>query len=194
MIARHLLRLVALLLLTCTVTISTVRGIVQAVVKPTPTHLETGDCEQPCWKNLRPGIINSTQFFFKARSYSPYSGRVNDRGDDVVRMFEVYTYGAVSLGDLVREFGAPERVSCLDRTHTTLYSGQQQPALAANVYFAGGLVVANITRGDERTILTPDMSVRSVQYYAPGEPTYPIGETTPWYGFASERRYRACNP
>jgi len=160
----------------------------------TPTYLQTGACEQPCWQGLRPGMDYIDHVMDQASRGSPYSARTTDYGDGIAQSFELSTYGVLTLADVIHEFGPPERVSCLGTDHSSLFPGEPW-VMSAQLYFAGGLVVVDVVRPDTYTRLTPDMRVRAVQYFAPGDPVYPIGQTTAWYGFAStHRRYRDCHP
>lgn len=161
---------------------------------PTPAFLETGACEQPCWHGLRPGVDYIDHFLRAVSDTSPYSGHTTDYGDGIARMFELSTFGAITLGDLIRAFGSPEHVGCFGADHSSLFAGQPI-VMATRVYFADGLIEADVVRPEMRPQLTPDMRVRSIRYYAPGEPSYTIGEFAPWRGFASTRRhYLDCNP
>jgi hypothetical protein len=164
------------------------------VLPPSPTYLESGFCDQPCWQGLRPGVDNINQFLFRVRETTPYTGHTTDTGDGVARMFQLSTFGALTLADVIHEFGLPERVGCLGLDHTTLYPGQPL-ATSAYLYFGHGFIEVNAVRGDRVLRLSPDMQVRWVRYYAPGdEPVYPIGETTGWHGFASAGHYLECHP
>lgn len=170
-----------------------VRAIGQAIPS-TPTYLQTGPCDQPCWQGLRPGRDYVDHFLYQVKKSSPYSGRTTDYGDGVAQMFELTTYGAITLADVIREFGTPERVGCLGPDHSSLYPGRRM-VMAVQLYYAKGLVVVDAVRPDDYARLSPDMRVRAVLYYAPGEPTYPIGASTVWHGFASTRTYYLnCHP
>lgn len=160
---------------------------------PTPTFLETGACEQPCWQGLKPGVDTVDHFLYRVRSSSPFTGRTQDRGDAVVEMFELSVYGALTLADIVRAFGPPDRVSCLGLSHSALNSGQPV-VTSAEVYYADGLVVVSLVRPDQDPRLSPDMRVRTIRYYAPGDPAYEIGTTTGWRGMGSSAVYRVCQP
>ncbi|HVO70046.1 MAG TPA: hypothetical protein VMT24_08375 [Aggregatilineaceae bacterium] len=163
------------------------------LIPETATYLDSGPCEQPCWHGLRPGRDYVDHFLYQVRAASPYTSHTSDAGDGIVTMFELSTYGAITVADVLREFGSPERVGCLGLEHTTLYPGHTL-AMAVQLYFAQGLVVVDALRPDESPRLTPDMRVRSIRYYAPGEPAYPIGMTTPWHGFTSTRAfYLSCH-
>jgi hypothetical protein len=158
----------------------------------TPTYLDRGPCEQPCWHGLQPGTDYVDHFFYQVQAATPYTSHTSDSGDGIVTMFELSTYGAITLGDVLREFGPPDRVGCLGLDRTTLFPGAF--ATAVRVYFAGGLVVVDAVHRGESLRVTPDMRVRSIRYYAPGEPAYPIGMTTPWHGFTSTSTfYLSCH-
>jgi hypothetical protein len=159
---------------------------------PSPAYLDTGDCEQPCWFNVRPGISRVSQFLTELRTRAPYTGHATDQGDEVITMFEISTFGAITLADVLREFGPPERVGCLGLGHTTLYANHSM-VTTTEVYYAGGLVQVNLVHPDQRLHLSPDMQVRTIRYYAPGDPAYPIGTTRSWQGFASAGVYGACH-
>jgi hypothetical protein len=160
----------------------------------TPTYLQTGACEQPCWQGMRPGLDYIDHVMDQVGRGSPYSARTTDYGDGIAQSFELSTYGALTLADVIHEFGTPERVGCLGTDHSSLYPGQQW-VMSAQLYFARGLVVVDVVRPDSYPRLTPDMRVRAVQYFAPGDPLYPIGQTTGWHGFASTHvHYLDCHP
>jgi hypothetical protein len=160
---------------------------------PSPTFLDTGHCDLPCWQGLQPGLDSTNQFLFRVRQTGPYSGRTTDYGDGIAARFELLTFGAISLADVIREYGSPERVGCLGTDHSALYPGRTL-VTSVEVYFAGGLVVVNAVRPDDAPRLTPDMDIRAIDYYGPGEPAYEVGATTDWHGFASTRRYQLCHP
>jgi hypothetical protein len=176
----------------CAALIAGARGAGQSVALP-PTYLEAGACAQPCWQGIKPGISRIEEFMERARTAGPYSGRTTDYGDGIAAMFELSTYGALTLGDVLRELGSPERVGCLGLDHSTLVPAQSL-VMSVNLYFAEGLIVVNAVRSDLLPQLSPGMQVRTIRYYAPGEPVYGIGETTGWHGFATSRRYRVCHP
>jgi hypothetical protein len=192
-IAPRLLGFIVLLVMISVALVAGARQIGRSDPLP-PTYLESGACEQPCWHGLRPGIDYIDHFLNTAEQASPYSARTSDYGDGITKMFELSTYGAFTLGDTLRQFGAPDRVGCFGADHSSLFPGQPM-VMAVQVYFAGGLVVADVVSPEMFPQLSPTMRVRAVRYYAPGEPTYPIGETTAWHGFASTRRhYLNCHP
>lgn len=159
---------------------------------PTPTYLEPGDCDQPCWHGLRPGADRAERFLTFVREYSPYSGHATSYDDrSPATQFELSTFGAITLADVLRVLGVPDRVGCLGPDHSSLFPGQSM-VTTARLYFADGLVMVDVARPDQEPRLTPGMRVREVRYYAPGEPAYPIGETTGWHGFASTEVYLDC--
>ena len=182
--------LVALLVVS-TGMVAAARAVGQAS-PPTPTYLETGDCEQPCWHGLRPGMDRAERFLAFVREHSPYSGHATSYDDrSPATQFELSTFGAITLADVLRVFGVPDRVGCLGPDHSSLFPGQSM-VITARLYFADGLVMVDVARPDEVPRLTPGMRVRVVRYYALGEPAYPIGETTGWHGFASTGVYLDC--
>jgi hypothetical protein len=187
----RLLALIVVILAVC-VGLVTVARAAGRTAPISPTYLEPGPCEQPCWQGVEPGVHTREEITERIRTASPYSGRTTDRGDGVVTMFELYTYGALTLADIVRTLGPPDRVGCLGLEHTALYP-DRTVAVAVRVYYAEGLIMVDAVRPDLRPHLTPDMQIRSIRYYAPGEPTYPIGETTGWFGFGSHVRYLVCH-
>ena len=159
---------------------------------PPPTYLEPGDtCTQPCWLGLQPGQITLDAFLQASREASPYAGHASDYGNGIATSFELSTDGAITLGSAFGVLGTPDRISCfyLDRANQAPSGGL---VLAVQVYFAGGWIVVDAVRSDQTPVLDPDMRVRRVTYYQPGEPVYPIGETTPWHGFAAAPRYSFC--
>ena len=157
-----------------------------------PPLLAPGHCEQPCWHGLRPGEVTRDTFAAAIERAAPLSGRATGSDREVITRFEIITYGAIRLGDALRTLGRPERVGCIGYHHSTLFAGQPI-VLAADLYFAGGLVAVNVVRPDDVPRLSPDMLVRRVTYYAPGEPAYAVGSTMPWRGFAAAGAgYRWC--
>jgi hypothetical protein len=183
---------IAVLFVLCLGVVAGARAAGRVIPAP-PTYLDSGPCEQPCWHGLQPGRDYMDHFFYQVQAATPYTSHISDSGDGIVTVFELSTYGAITLGDVLREFGPPERVGCLGPDYTALYPGHKL-VMAVRVYFAGGLVVVDAVRPDESPHLTPDMRVRSIRYYAPGEPAYPIGMTTPWHGFTSTRAlYLTCH-
>jgi hypothetical protein len=169
----------------CTGLIAGVRAIGQRHT-PTPVDLATGDCAQPCWHGIRPGASGEDAFYRALAASNLYTGDARSR-DGVVRSFDLYALGPVQLADALHVFGQPARVSCLGWTHSTRYPGRQV-VLQAHVYFAAGLVRVEVIRPDVTLRLTPDMQVRQISYFAPGEPVYPVGSPV-WRGF---RSYPAC--
>lgn len=188
----RLLPLVTVVLVVSILAIAAARRVGRGMV--TPTYLQTGpDCAQPCWYGLRPGENNIHQFLYHAREFTPFSARTSDTGDGVATMFELSVFGALRLGDVVRVLGPPEQVGCLGLDHTALFPGTAL-VMSARLYWGGGLVVVTALRSDSLAHLSPDMYVRTIRYYAPGESLAPIGTTTGWHGFAAAVPYRLCHP
>jgi len=185
---------VSLLFFLCTVLAAGARLVGQSM-SAKPTYLDPGDCEQPCWLGVKPGISTREDFAITARTASPYTGYVTDYGDGIAARFEISTYGMLTLGDVVREFGPPDQVSCLGYLYRMGQNGQRIGFRTnAQLYFADGLIAVDAVRDDVLLRLSPDMQVRTIRYYAPGEPVYELGSTIPWHGFASTIKYRACHP
>ncbi|MBN1679797.1 MAG: hypothetical protein JW966_05865 [Anaerolineae bacterium] len=189
------IRVLVLITIVCAMSAGLVAGAraIGQTTTPPPTFLETGGCEQPCWQGIKPGKARREQFFYALDDYSPYGGHVSDQGDEIITMMELSIYGALTVADVMREFGPPERVGCIGLDRTTLYPGGDW-VTSVQLYFAGGLIAVNALRPGDVLRLTPDMRVRSIRYYAPGDPAYPIGQTTGWFGFASSPApYLACH-
>jgi len=183
-------RLVAGVYVACALLVIGARWVGQSSTPP-PTFLEPGACEQPCWQGLKPGVDTVDHFLYKVRASGPYTGRTVDVGDSIVTMFELSVYGLRTLADIVREWGPPERVSCL--WLAPFMSGAAGTVVtAAEVYYGGGLVVVSLARSDQTPRLAPDMRVRTIRYYAPGELAYEIGTTTDWRGMGSSAVYPVC--
>lgn len=183
---RRLWIIVAVVFGVCAVLVAGVRQV--RLAQPlSPTYLGAGSCEQPCWQGLVLGRDPVDHFLFRA-SQTPYSPHASDYGDGVTTMLELSTFGALSLGDTLREFGRPERVGCLGADHSSMFPGVTR-VMAVSVYFAGGLIVVDAVRPDTVPRLSPDMRVRAVRFYAPGEPTYPVGGSVAWHGFATTHTY-----
>ncbi|MBN1202163.1 MAG: hypothetical protein JXJ20_09935 [Anaerolineae bacterium] len=189
MTLRGMAALTGVLFLACTGLVVGGRAIGRSI-SPSPALLEPGDCEQPCWQGIQPGVSTREEFAQQVREVDLYSGRATDYGDSIAVMFELSTRGWLTLADVIREFGTPERVDCLAWGHST---AAQSPATSVRLYFAGGLIEVSAMRADDALRLSPDMRVRSIRYYAPGEPTYPVGKTSKWRGFGSVRVYPACH-
>ena len=141
-------------------------------------HLRPGS-EQPCWQGLKPGVDTVDHFLYKVRASGPYTGRTADLGDSIVTMFELSVYGLRNLADIVREWGPPDRVSCLWLA-PSMNSATGTVVTAAEVYYGGGLVVVSLVRADQTLRLAPDMRVRTIRYYGPASPR--IRTTTDWRG------------
>jgi hypothetical protein len=160
-----------------------VRAIGQLSTPPT-THLDPGDCEQPCWQGIQPGVNTREQFANRTREIG-VSGFVTDYGDGIAAIFEIRPDGTLTLADVWREFGPPERVQYDPFTPRIPPPQPRQ----INLYYANGLIeVSTITYNG--LWLTPDMQVSAIRYFSPGDPAYEIGQTQVWHGFASFRWYR----
>ncbi len=190
---RYVIAGLAALLALCTGLVVGARALGQGTV-PTPTYLEPGTCNQPCWHGLIPGVDRAERFLQRVSADSPYAGHATSYDErSPATQFELSTYGAITLADVLRLFGLPERVGCLGLDHSALFPGHGL-VTTAQLYFADGLVMVEAVRPDDVARLSPGMRVRVVRYFAPGEPTYPIGETTGWHGFASTGTYLDCHP
>lgn len=158
----------------------------------TPAYLTTGEtCAQPCWQGIQPGVSTRDAFMRRVQEINLFGGRSSDYGTEIISMFELSTYGVITLADVLLELGPPERVGCLALDHSAMTPGVRA-VTAVSLYYAGGVVEVNAVRGDTKSILTPDMQIRTIRYFAPGEPAYEIGMTTEWQGFTGTSHYRAC--
>jgi hypothetical protein len=165
---------------------------------PPPVHLETGDCQQPCWQGIQPGT--SSRYEVERQTYnwfgdpaaffnSPYNATVGGLGD-YLELFALHTFGSgLTAGEVLRSFGSPEEVGCiLDIPRGALPTSKGQSARAVNVYFAHRQVEVSLVLADTASRLTPDAQVYAVCYYA--RPL--VTQTTPWRGFASLNIYPGC--
>jgi hypothetical protein len=138
---------------------------------------------------FQPGSFTADQVKSLGHDDEPHEiSRVASRGGDTVMEFEIETAGRIALADVLREFGLPERVECPGLGYSQRRPGSS-PVLTTRLYYFDGLVVVYVVgaAGDQR--LTPGMNVINITYYGPGEPAYPVGATTGWYGLASIDRY-----
>ncbi|NDJ74841.1 MAG: hypothetical protein GYB65_01165 [Chloroflexi bacterium] len=157
---------------------------------PPPLFLETGNCAQPCWQGLQPGVSTHVEFEQVSVQFDMFKVETHGRGD-TVRAFDLNVMGDIKLGDVLLAFGTPDHVGCLGWTHTTRYPGKNL-AVQAHIYFADGLIRVEAIRVDEVMLLHPDMQVRQISYFAPAEePAYPIGATV-WQGVAPSEAYPTC--
>lgn len=192
MIIRRTLIAVLALWTLAAVLIAGMRALGQTEPLPV-TFLDTGpDCEQPCWQGIQPGISTRDAFLQASREIGPYGGIATDYGDGIAASFELSTHGAITLADLIEAFGTPARVGCIHLARTTLVPG---PGLVTStrLYFADGWIVAEALGNGLTYALSPGMRIRHVTYYAPGEPIHPLGETSPWRGFATAPVYPRCS-
>jgi hypothetical protein len=120
---------------------------------------------------------------------SPYSATVAGLGD-YLELFTLHTFGSgLTAGEVVRAFGPPDEVSCVnDIAAGTLPGGKTQAAKGANLYFADRQVEVTLVLSDTAGRLTPDMQVYAVCYYA--RPL--VAQTVPWRGFASLSAFPHC--
>ncbi len=181
---RPILILTLTLIALGTALIAVARGIGRMHDLP-PTFLETGDCDQPCWQGFQPGAGLDEEALLQRSTELPYSvGRVSEYSGGYITMFEIYPGGRITLADIVRAWGWPEQVGCLQ-----LGAG---PRTLGTLYFFDGLVAVLVVSSGESLRLSPDMNASTIQYYQPGDPVYAIGDTTTWHGFATVPVYPAC--
>jgi hypothetical protein len=154
--------------------------------RPTPdTYLDSGNCAQPCWQGIRPGEIAPLDLRARVGKTGSYAVvELTDYGDRIARNFGLRALTPITLGDVVRAFGVPDRVACLRPRPQSAITG-------ASIYFAEGLVVVEAANPASAR-LSPDMRVESIFYYSPGLPAYRIGSTAAWGGFAGPPVYRVC--
>lgn len=179
---------IGILLVGCAALIAGVRLLAQSIPPP-PAHIETGSCSQPCWLGFKPGNFTVDQLKSLGRDDGPYEiSHVTTHGGETVMDFEVQTAGRIALADVLREFGLPERVGCLELDYPRLPSGSA-PVLTAQLFYFDGLVAVYAIGDSGDLRLNPGMNVINITYYRPGEPAYPVGANTGWYGLASMHRY-----
>jgi hypothetical protein len=171
---------------------------VARIAPPPSVHLDTGDCQPPCWQGIQPGsssryeVERQTYNWFDTRAAffnSPYSATVSGLGD-YLELFALHTFGSgLTAGEVLRSFGPPEEVGCiLDIPPWAPASSNGQAAKAANLYFADRQVEVSLVLSDTASRLTPDTPVYGVCYYA--RPL--VARTVPWRGFASLSVYPTC--
>jgi hypothetical protein len=166
---------------------------------PAPSvHLETGDCQPPCWQGIQPGassrydVERQTYSWFDDRSAffnSPYMVSVAGLGD-YLEMLVVHTFGSgLTAGEVLRAFGAPDEVSCIqDIPPGVPPASKAQSVKGTNLYFADRQVEVSVLLSEAARRLTPDAQVYAVCYYA--RPL--VAQTVPWRGFASLSVYPTC--
>ncbi len=137
-----------------------------------------------------PGRVTRDAFLQQIQ-FTPYLGYATDYGDDIAMMFELTATESLRLADVIRVYGPPDHVGCF-ANDLTLHARQHPLTVVVSLYFAHGLIEVTATRSDTHPYLSPDMDIRSIRYYAPGEPAYPIGSTTKWRGFAAAPSYLMC--
>jgi hypothetical protein len=185
--------LIGLLFAVCVILVNGAR-MISRLWPPPSVYLDAGSCEQPCWQGIQPGVITTAAFDSPATTavvlQTPYRiNRAASYGGDRIMNFELSTRGQITLGEVIRVWGAPERIGYLGLDYSRMGTSRE-PAVSAQFYFFDGLVVVQAFGSGERPRLSPDMAVYAITYYAPGEPTYPIGKTARWHSLASISRYR----
>jgi hypothetical protein len=161
---------------------------------PPPLYLDTGPCDQPCWRGIEPGITTTAALNSPATTaivrQTPYRiNRAADYGGTRIMNFELSTLGKLTLGDVIRAWGPPERIGYLGLDYSRMGTANE-PVITAEFYYFDGLVVVQAYGSGTAPRLSPAMHVDIITYYAPGEPAYPLGKTTTWHGLASVSRYR----
>lgn len=151
------------------------------------TYLEPGPCDLPCWQGIRPGVDTAAQLEAQV-AHVPFIVWHNQNNlANVVTRFSARMGGKITLAEAVRALGPPERVGCPRVVYPSL---RTRPAVTwVDLYFAGGLIAVHVQASDGRLRVAPGMRVNNVEYYAPGDPVYEIGQTSVWQGFASAQRY-----
>jgi hypothetical protein len=167
---------------------------VRRMLPPAPLYLDTGPCNQPCWQGIQPGITTVAELENPATTAivrrTPYRiNRAADYGGPRIMNFDLSTSGRLTLGDVMRAWGPPERIGYLGLDYSRTVTGNK-PAVSAEFYYFDGLVVVHAFGTGAEARLSPAMRVDTITYYAPGEPVYPLGKTTTWHGLASVSRYR----
>jgi hypothetical protein len=184
---------IGLLLAASTLLINGARAVPRVSQSP-PLYLDTGPCEQPCWQGIQPGITTVAAFESPATTaivrQTPYRiNRATDYGGTRIMSFELSTLGKLTLGDVMRTWGPPERIGYLGLDYSRR-GPANEPVITAEFYYFDGLVVVQVYGPEAAPRLSPAMLVDTITYYAPGEPAYPLGKTTTWHGLASVSRYR----
>lgn len=151
------------------------------MIPASPLYLDDGRCDPPCWQGIMPGTSTFADLEREISARGLFRLAAVGGGGGVVRRFELAVVGEMALGDVVRVWGAPERVSCLGTTHTARFPGRNLATLAT-LYFADGLIAVEAIEPGSTNRLTPGMHVRLIAYYAPGEPVYPLGAPA-WDGW-----------
>jgi hypothetical protein len=151
-------------------------------VTPAPTYLEARNCPAPCWLGVRPGVSTDEQFTAQL-AHAPYSGHQWwQRDDQTLDMFEIAPSidFQLSLADVMRVLGSPDRAACLRRHDPDVTSGF--------IYFNGGLIHVMAWHNYQDLRYTPDMQVTKIVYHSTLERGL-IERTSPWRGFTN---YHQC--
>jgi hypothetical protein len=156
---------------------------------PPPTNLATGDCDQPCWQGLQPGVHLRGERVLERVQSSPFNLVQSVGYSGYVAMFEIRTNDDLILADVLHEFGAPERVACLQPYR---FRWQGVGGTHTQLYYGGGAVVVTVEHPEIALHLSPDMTVWSIQYFRPGDSHYPPGEPTDWRGLTGIPVYSMC--
>ena len=160
------------------------RGVGQ-IQTPPPTYLETEGCSGPCWQGVRPGVSTNEQFAAQL-ARAPYTGyQWWEREDNTIDTFQIAPsiHFQITLADVIRVLGAPDRAGCL-RLHSA-------DVVSGFVYFNGGLVQVMVWRDSQEMRYTPEMQVNNIVYYSALERGL-VERTSPWQGFTTASVYRQC--
>jgi hypothetical protein len=190
---RRIWTLIGLLLAAFVLLINGARAV-RRMIPPPPLYLDTGPCNQPCWQGIQPGITTVAALESSATTaiirQTPYRiNRAADYGGARIMNFDLSTSGKLTLGDVMRTWGPPDRIGYLGLDYSRMDSANR-PAVSAEFFYFDGLIVVQAFGSGEAARLSPAMRVDTITYYAPGEPAYPLGKTTTWHGLASVSRYR----
>ncbi|PJF39733.1 MAG: hypothetical protein CUN55_13700 [Phototrophicales bacterium] len=170
--------------------IYSVRFISHSWPKPS-LFLASTDCSQPCWQSIRPGFSTRAEFLQQAQFNYPYQVLANYKDDGqggLVRDILLNMRGDIRLGDIILAFGVPSHAQLgWVAGRATTQQGGRRLYVGATLYFANGLVTAEVVREDCVWRFSPDMIVRRVRYSAPNSfgSVIPIG-TPKWQGFVTQ--------
>jgi hypothetical protein len=156
-------------------------------------HLDTGDCEQPCWNEIKPGA--SDRYEVERRAFrwitdrseffnSPYFASAEGTGD-YLEVFQLTTLGtSLRLADALLFFGMPDTVRCVCKCPSPL-------EIVFLLHFSQTQVEVELKVSTPLDRLTPDSEIAFVRYFAPdAAPANGLDE--PWRGFASLGVYATC--
>jgi hypothetical protein len=143
------------------------------VGKSTPrpeTYLEVGDCAQPCWDGLQPGISPFPEFWAHldaviARGGWMYSGSVVSDAEDILTeiILTINPTSQIRLGDLLLLYGTPD-AGIVSQAATLGAVAPRRPYSLVTVYWLDGYLSATVIAPDyvEAEHLRPEMWVREV--------------------------------